>query len=37
MKTKILIAVLSIGLFTASIMKAQEMDHSKMKKDTTKM
>ncbi|MDP3312019.1 heavy metal-binding domain-containing protein [Lutibacter sp.] len=37
MKTKILIAILSIGLFTASTMKAQEMDHSKMKKDTTKM
>tara|TARA_R110001583_G_scaffold39260_1_gene125977 strand:+ start:15386 stop:15748 length:363 start_codon:yes stop_codon:yes gene_type:complete len=44
MKTKILIAVLSIGLFTVSTVNAQEkakmkMDHSKMemKHDSTKM
>ena len=37
MKTKNLIAVLVIALVSLSTMNAQEMDHSKMKKDTSKM
>lgn len=37
MKTKNLFAVLVIAFLPVSIMNAQEMDHSKMKQDSTKM
>ena len=37
MNTKNLLAILIIAILGLSSMNAQEMDHSKMKKDTTKM
>ncbi|MBK5210625.1 MAG: hypothetical protein JJE44_14155 [Flavobacteriaceae bacterium] len=37
MKTKNLLAVLILAMAGLSTMNAQEMDHSKMKKDTAKM
>ena len=37
MNTKNLLAVFVIAILGLSSMNAQEMDHSKMKKDTTKM
>ena len=37
MKTKNLLAVLILSMAGLSTMNAQEMDHSKMKKDTAKM